>query len=100
MKHWGWAVVLGAGATLTFASNLGGHRYQLILRRLPAAAPSTGPQPVRLTLTVHTGDHCEPVATVVHQDHRRWWQRHHPAAALGARALLCATVIGVLLFAC
>jgi hypothetical protein len=71
-----------------------GHRYQLTLWRVSAPAPSRKAQPVRLTLTVHTGDLGEPVATLAHQDQRpRWWQRHHHTAAL---VLLPATVVVVM----
>ena len=58
--------------------------HPITVWRVPATAPTRRVRPLRLTLTIHPGDHAEPVATLAHTPRRpRWWQRHPlPLAAL------------------
>jgi hypothetical protein len=62
--------------------------------RVPASAPTGRAAPLRLTLTIHPGDHAEPVATLAHSPHRpRWWQRHPLALAAITAALMVAPLL-------
>ncbi len=57
--------------------------------RVPATAPTGRARPLRLTLTIHPGDHAEPVATLAHSPRRpAWWHRHPLTLATNITAAL------------
>jgi len=65
--------------------------------RVPAAAPTGRAAPLRLTLTIHPGDHAEPVATLAHTPRRaRWWHRHPLTLAATTAALMFAPALALL----
>lgn len=50
--------------------------------RIPPSRPTHHARPLRLTLTIHPGDHDEPVATLAHSPHRpHRWHRYPPTAS-------------------
>ena len=68
--------------------------HPFTLWRIPPTQPTHHARPLRLTLTVHPGDHDEPVATLAHTPHRPpWWQRHALALNITAAVWAIGTIV-------
>ena len=51
--------------------------HPFTLWRVPPTQPTRHARPLRLTLTVHPGDHDEPVATLAHTRRSPGWRQRH-----------------------